>query len=70
MRIAYKILGGKPNGKRQLGRDNRRSQFYIKKDIGEVISQILYLTNLAEDRDWWRAVMSKVFKFRLFRGIS
>jgi hypothetical protein len=70
MRIACKMSAGKPNGKRQLGRDSRRPQFYIKMDLGEVISQSLYLTHLAKDRDRWRVVMSKVIKFRLFRGIS
>jgi hypothetical protein len=70
MRIVYKMSVGKPNGKREFGMDRRISQFYIKMDLGEIISRSLYLTHLADDRDRWRAFVRKVIKFRLFRRIS
>jgi hypothetical protein len=55
----YRVLVGKPEGKRPLGRPRRRWEDGIKMEIGvEWIS-------LAEDRDLWRAVVNAVMKLRV-----
>jgi hypothetical protein len=49
-RKAYKVLVGKPEGKRPLGRPRRRWEDGIRMD----------LRDRAQDRDRWRAVVSAV----------
>ena len=56
---------GKPEGKRPLGRPWRRSNDDIKMDLQEVGCGIMEWIELAEDRDWWRALVNAVQKLRV-----
>jgi hypothetical protein len=57
MYIAYRILLGKPEEKRPLGRQRRRCVDNIKMDLKEVGWDDVYCISLVEDRDQWRALV-------------
>jgi hypothetical protein len=50
-RNTYRLLVGKPEGKRQLGRPRRRWADNIKMDLGEVGWGNVHWIDLAQDRD-------------------
>ena len=50
-RNTYRVLVGKPEGKRSLGRPRRRWEDNIKMDLREVGCDPGELIDLAEDRD-------------------
>ena len=52
-RNAYRVLVGKPEGKRPLGRPRRRCEDNIKMDLREVGCDPREWIDLAEDRDQW-----------------
>ncbi|KAJ4450686.1 hypothetical protein ANN_02115 [Periplaneta americana] len=54
-RNAYRVLDGRPQGKRPLGRSRRRWEDNIKMDLREVGHDDRDWINLAQDRDQWRA---------------
>ncbi|KAJ4445733.1 hypothetical protein ANN_12418 [Periplaneta americana] len=54
-RNAYRVLVGRPEGKRPLGRPRRRWEDNIKIDLREVGSDDRDWINLAQDRDRWRS---------------
>ncbi|KAJ4429997.1 hypothetical protein ANN_22201 [Periplaneta americana] len=54
-RNAYRVLVGRPEGKRPLGRLRRRWEDNIKMDLKEVEYDDREWINLAQDRDQWRA---------------
>ncbi|KAJ4448351.1 hypothetical protein ANN_10366 [Periplaneta americana] len=56
-RNAYRVLVGRPEGKRPLGRPRRRWEDNINMDLREVGYDDRDWTNLAQDRDRWRAYM-------------
>ena len=60
----HRILVGKPEGKRPLGRPRRRWEDYIKMDIRELGRGGDWM-ELAHDRDRWRALVNTVMKFRV-----
>jgi hypothetical protein len=62
-RNAYRILVGKPEGKRPLGRPRRRWEDNIKMDLREIGWGGMDWIELAEDMDQWRAVVNTVMKF-------
>jgi hypothetical protein len=64
-RKVYKVLVGKPEGKRPLGRPRRRWEDGIRMDLGEIDLGGVDWIQLAQDRDWWRDVMSAVMKLRV-----
>ena len=64
-RGVHKVLVGKPEGKRQLGRSRRRSEDNIKMNLQEVGRGYGDWMGLAQDRDRWRALVSTVMKFRV-----
>jgi hypothetical protein len=54
-RNSYKILVGKPEGKRPLGRRRRRWEDNIRIHLGEIVWGDVDWMHLAQDRDQWRA---------------
>ena len=68
----HRVLVGKPEGKRPLGRPRRRRDDNIKMDLQEVGGGFEDWMELAEDRDRWRALVSTVMNLRVpkMRGIS
>jgi hypothetical protein len=66
---AYRILVGKPDGKRPLGRPRRRWMDNIKMDLREIVWDGVDRLNMAEDRDQWRALVNTVLNFRVLEGL-
>jgi hypothetical protein len=64
-RIAYRLLVGKPERKRLLGRPRRRCVVNIRMDLGEVGWGGVDWIGLAQDRNSWRAVMNSVLNLRV-----
>ena len=64
-RGVYRVLVGKPEGKRPLGRPRRRWQDNIKMDLQEVESGGMDLIELAQDRDRWWALVNAVMNLRV-----
>jgi hypothetical protein len=56
-RNAYRILVGKPDGKRPLGRQRRRWMDNIKIDLREIGWDGMDWTDLVQDMDQWRALV-------------
>jgi len=50
-RGVYRVLAGKPEGKRPLGRPRRRWVFNVKMDIQEVVCRGMDWIEMAQDRD-------------------
>jgi hypothetical protein len=59
-RGVYRVLVGKPEGKRPLGRARGRWEDNIKADLKEVGCGGMDWIELAQDRDRWRALVSAV----------
>jgi hypothetical protein len=64
-RNAYRLLVGKPEGKRPLGRPRRRLVDNIRMDLGEVGCGDVDWIGLARDRNRWRAVVNSVLNLRV-----
>jgi hypothetical protein len=64
-RNACRILVGKPEGKRSLGRPRRRWVENTKIDLTETGWGGMDWINLAQDRDQWRALVNIVMNFRV-----
>ena len=64
-RGVHRVLVGKPEGKRPLGRPRRRWEDNIKLDLHEVGRGYGDWMELAQDRDEWRALVSTVMNFRV-----
>jgi hypothetical protein len=64
-RGAYRILVGRPEGRRPLGRPWRRWEDNIKMDIREVGWRGMNWIELAQDRDRWRALVNAVMNLRV-----
>jgi hypothetical protein len=69
-RHAYGVLVGKPEGRRPLGRPRRRWEDDIIKDLREILEGGMDLIHLAQDRDQWRAHVSKVIHFRVPKNVA
>ena len=71
-RIVHRVLVGKPEGKRPLGRPRRRWEDNIKMDLQGVGGGCGDWMELAQDKDRWRALVSMVRNLRVpkMRGIS
>ena len=63
-RCVYRVLVGKPQGKRPLGRPRRRWEDNIKMDLREVGRGGMHWIDLAQDRDGWRALVNEVMNLR------
>ena len=64
-RGVHKVLEGKPEGKRPLGRSRRRWERNIKMDLQEMRMGCGDWMELAQDKDRWRALVSTVMNFRI-----
>jgi hypothetical protein len=64
-RGVHRVLGGKPEGKRPLGRPRRRREDTIKLDVQDVGGGRGDWMELAHDRDRWRALVGAVKNFRV-----
>ena len=59
---------GKPEGRRPLGRPRRRWADNIRTDLQEVGCVYMDWIGLAQDRDWWRTLVSAVMNIRVPRN--
>jgi hypothetical protein len=66
-RNAYKVLVGKPRGKRPLGRPRCTSRWEdnISMDLREIGRDGVNWINMAQDRDRWRALVNTATNLRV-----
>jgi hypothetical protein len=64
-RKLYKVLVGKPEGKRPLGRPRRRWKDGVRMDLMEIGLRDVNLIRLAQDRGRCRTVVSSVMNLRV-----
>jgi hypothetical protein len=64
-RNAYRLLVGKSEGKRPLGRPRRRWVDNIRMDLGETGWGDVDWIDLAKDRNRWRALVNSVLNLRV-----
>jgi hypothetical protein len=64
-RNAYRILKGKPERKRPLGRPRRRWVENTKMDLREIGWDGMDWIKLAQDRDQWKALVNTLMNFRV-----
>jgi hypothetical protein len=64
-RNAYRLLVGKPEGKRPLGRLRHRWVDNIRMDLGEVGWGDVDWIDLAQDRNRWRALVNSILNLRV-----
>jgi hypothetical protein len=62
--VANRILVGKPEGRRPLGRPRRRWEDNIKMDL-QAVGWGMNWIKLAQDRDRWRAVVNAAMNLRV-----
>jgi len=65
MRNAYKILVGKSEGKRPLGRPRRRWEDDVRMYLMEIEWERIDWIHLAQDRDQWQAFVNMVLNLQL-----
>jgi hypothetical protein len=64
-RNAYRILVGKPEGKRPLGRPRHRWVDNIKMNFREIRWDVVDWIDRAQDREQWRALVNTVLNLRV-----
>jgi hypothetical protein len=64
-RGVYKVLVGKPEGRRLLGRAKCRWEYNIKMDIQTVRCGCMDWTEVDQDMDSWQALVIAVMKLRV-----
>jgi len=64
-RRVYRVLVGKLEGKRPMGRPRRRWADNIMTDLREVVCVHMDCIGLAQDRDRWRTLVSAVMNLRV-----
>jgi hypothetical protein len=69
-RIVYKVLVGKPEGKRPLGRPRRKWEDGMRMDLREIGLGGVDWIRLSQDRDRWWAVVSAVMNLRVLAARS
>jgi hypothetical protein len=65
MRNAYKILVGKPVGKRTLGRNKSRWEDNIRMDQRQIGWEGVGWMHLVYNRDQWRALVNTIINLRV-----
>ena len=63
--LVFRVLLGKPEGKRPMGRPRRRWVDNIRMDLQEVGCGHMDCIGLAQDRDRWRKLVSAVMNLRV-----
>jgi hypothetical protein len=63
-RKLYRVLVGRPEGKRPLGRPRRRWDDGIRMDLREIVWGVVGLIHLAKDRVQWLAVVNAVMNLQ------
>jgi hypothetical protein len=61
----YRLLVGKPEGKRPLGRPRRRWIDNIKMDLLVIVVNVVDRIGLAQDRYRWRALVNSIMNLRV-----
>jgi hypothetical protein len=69
-RIAYRILTGKPEGNRPLGRPRCRWVENIKMYLREIGWGFIDWIDLAQDRDQWRALVNTAMNFEFVKFLE
>jgi hypothetical protein len=64
-RNVYRVLIGKPEGKRPLERQRRRWEDGIRMDLREIGWGSVDCIQLTQDRDRWRALVNTVMNLRV-----
>jgi hypothetical protein len=64
-RNAYRILVGKLEGKRPLGRTTRRWVENIKMDLTKILWDGMDWIDVAQDRDQWRVLVNTVMNLQV-----
>jgi ribonucleotide reductase beta subunit family protein with ferritin-like domain len=64
-RGVFRVLVGKPEGKKPLGSPSRRWEDNITKDLQKVEFWRMEWIELAKDRDRWRALVDEVMNLRV-----
>ena len=62
---AFKMLTGKPTGKRPLGRPRRRWEDNIRMDLEEIGINAGNWVDSTQDRDYWRALVNAALNLRV-----
>ena len=62
---AFKILTGKPTGKRPLRRTSRRWEDNIRMDLEEIGINAGNWVDSVQDRDYWRALVNAALNLRI-----
>jgi hypothetical protein len=61
----YRVLMGKPEGKRPLGRPRHRWEDRIRMDLREIGWGSVQWIQLAQDRDRWQALVNRVMNLQV-----
>jgi hypothetical protein len=64
-RDVYRVLVGKPEGMRPLGRPRRRWEDNIKMDLREIGIEVVNWIRLAQDRVHWKAFVNTVMNLQI-----
>jgi hypothetical protein len=64
-RNTYRVLVGKPEEKRQVGRSRRKWVDNIKMDLREIGCDGMDWIDVAQDRDQWRALVNTAMNLRV-----
>ena len=64
-RVVYRVLVGRPEGRRPLGRPRRRWVDNIRMDLQEVVCGYMDWIGLAQGRNRWRTLVSAVMNLRV-----
>ena len=64
-RSAFKMLTGRPAGKRPLGRPRRRWEGNIRINLKGICINTRNLADSAQDRDYWRTIVNVALNLRV-----